>query len=146
MMFDPAALTPRAAAWHVAVMSPSALVDRLLVDLEIRMVRIEEKVDRLLARAAREERIMSALQDSIDTLTQQVTQQTTVEQSAITLINGIAAQLAALQSSTVDADAAVAIGKLRDQFAASATALTSAVTANTPPVVTPTPTPAPTAG
>jgi len=59
-------------------------------------------------------------------LTAQVAQNTTVEQSAITLIQGLAAQLQAVATDPV------AIAALASQLNASATALAAAITANTP--------------
>jgi glutamate-1-semialdehyde aminotransferase len=59
-------------------------------------------------------------------LTAQVTQNTTVEQSAITLIQGLAAQLVA------NANDPAAIAALAASLNTSATSLAAAVTANTP--------------
>jgi hypothetical protein len=65
-----------------------------------------------------------------DDLTAQVTADTTVEASAVTLINGIAAQLAALVAAgTVTPEAVTA---LSNQLKTSADALSAAITANTP--------------
>ena len=80
---------------------------------------------------------MSALDD----LTTQVAANTSVEQSAITLIEGIAAQLAAAGTDPAKLEA------LKTQLTASATALAAAITANTPvaPPAPPAP-PAPAGG
>lgn len=59
-------------------------------------------------------------------LTAQVAQNTSVEQSAVTLIQGLASQLAAAGTDPV------ALSALQSQLNASATALAAAVTANTP--------------
>lgn len=59
-------------------------------------------------------------------LTTQVAQNTAVEASAVTLIQGLAAQLAA------NATDPVAIAALATQLNTSATALAAAITANTP--------------
>lgn len=67
-------------------------------------------------------------------LTAQVAQNTTVEQSAVTLIQGLAAQIAAAGTDPV------ALAALVSQLNSSATALAAAVTANTP---APSPSPAP---
>jgi hypothetical protein len=76
---------------------------------------------------------MSALSDAVAALSTQVAQQTTVEQSAITLINGIAAQLAAALANAADADAAVAaVTALTTQLQTDATSLAADVAANTP--------------
>ena len=62
----------------------------------------------------------------LDALTAQVAENTAVEQSAIVLIQGIAAQLAALK------DDPVAIAALAAQLDATSEALAAAVLANTP--------------
>jgi hypothetical protein len=59
-------------------------------------------------------------------LTAQVTANTDVEGSAVTLINGLAAQIIALKNDPV------ALQALADKLKASADALATAVTANTP--------------
>lgn len=59
-------------------------------------------------------------------LTAEVTNNTTVEQSAITLLQGLKAQLDAAGTDPV------ALKALSDQLAANDTALAAAVTANTP--------------
>lgn len=77
---------------------------------------------------------MSALDD----LTAQVQATTTVEASAVTLIQGIAAQLQAAGTDPAKLSA------LTSQLNASAAALAAAVTANTaPPPAPPAPAPAP---
>ena len=68
--------------------------------------------------------IMSAL----DNLKTAVTAQTTVDQSALTLIEGIASQLSTMAASNNDA----ALQALADELTASTTPLASAVAANTP--------------
>ena len=68
---------------------------------------------------------------SLDALTAAVEAETTIEQSAITLIGGLAAQiqdLIAKSGNTVDP---VALQALVDKMTASQTALAAAVTANT---------------
>lgn len=62
----------------------------------------------------------------LDALTAEVAAVTTVEQSAIALINGLAAQLAAAGTDPAKLQA------LHDSLAASSTALAAAVAANTP--------------
>jgi hypothetical protein len=66
-----------------------------------------------------------------DALTAQVAASTTVEASAVTLIQGIAAQLAGNPS-------AAAVTALSAQLSSSATALAAAVAANTPAQSSPT--------
>jgi len=63
---------------------------------------------------------------TLDALTAQVAQNTSVEQSAVTLIKGIATQLAAAGTDPAK------LADLSNQLNASATALAAAVTANTP--------------
>ena len=72
----------------------------------------------------RGEKQMSA---EFDALVAQVAQQTTVEQSAITLIQGLAAQIAALGSAPTPAQ----ITALTQSLNASATSLAAAVAQNT---------------
>jgi hypothetical protein len=72
---------------------------------------------------AKGERIMSA---ELDALTAQVQANTEVEASAVTLIQGLAAQIAA---NTTDPAALTA---LSEQLKTSADALAAAITANTP--------------
>jgi len=97
--------------------------------------RIEKKLDQLLlqmglgialdrAQLQEGEIIMSALDD----LQAQVQKNTDVEDSAVTLIQGIAAQLAA----AIAANDPAKIQALQTQLAAHADALAAAVTANTP--------------
>lgn len=71
-------------------------------------------------------------------LTAQVAQNTSVEASAVTLIQGLAAQLAAAGTDPA------ALAALQSQLNTSATALAAAITANTPAAPpAPAPSPAP---
>ncbi len=63
----------------------------------------------------------------------QVAQTTTVEASAVTLIQGLASQLAAAIAANSNGDTA-ALPALQSQLQTSAAALAAAVTANTSPV------------
>lgn len=84
-----------------------------------------------LKRIEQKEIQMSA---ELDALTADVANETAVDQSAITLINGIAAKLDAMKNDPA------AIAALSTQLKSSSAALAAAVTANTPaepPVVTP---------
>ena len=75
-------------------------------------------------------------------LTAQVTNEVTVEQSAITLINGLAAQIQQLaQGTSNDPAVQTSLNNLATEIQNSATALAQAVTANTPaaPAAPPTP-------
>jgi hypothetical protein len=76
---------------------------------------------------------MSAISDAVAALQAQVTQQTTVEQSAITLIQGIAQQLAAALANASDDTAAVAaVTAITQTLQSDSTSLAAAVSANTP--------------
>jgi hypothetical protein len=81
--------------------------------------RIEAKLDQLLKKEQLE---MATLAD----LQAQVTKNTTVEESAVTLIKGLAAQIASLKTDPV------ALQALADSLSKSATDLGDAITANTP--------------
>ena len=82
---------------------------------------------------------MSQISDAVAALQTQVTQQTTVEQSAITLIQGIVAQLqAALDNAKDDGAAVAAVEALTAQLQTSASALSTAVSA-VPPQPAPSP-------
>jgi hypothetical protein len=89
---------------------------------------VHDKLDiiiRLLKLIIKGEQIMSA---EFDALTAQVAEQKTVEDSAIALINGLAAQIKALG----DAPTPAQLSALTASLNASATSLASAVSANTP--------------
>jgi hypothetical protein len=90
--------------------------------------RIEAKLDLILGAL----KAMSAtLSANFLALQAQVAQTTTVEQSAIVLIQGLATQLAAAIAAASNGDTA-ALPALQQQLSSSATALAAAVTANTP--------------
>ena len=63
---------------------------------------------------------------ALDDLTAQVTQNTTVEESAVTLIKGLAAQIAAAGTDPTK------LAALQTQLNGSATDLADAIAANTP--------------
>jgi hypothetical protein len=86
--------------------------------------RIEAKLDLVLQR---QEAQMSAFSDAFDALTAQVTANTTVEASAVTLIQGLAAQIGQAAGDPA------AVQALSDKLKTSADALASAITANTKP-------------
>jgi hypothetical protein len=67
-----------------------------------------------------------ATSPQLDALTAEVTRNTDVDNSAIALINGLAAQIIALKNDPV------ALQALADSMKASSDALATAVTANTP--------------
>ncbi len=114
---------------------------------------IHAKLDELLRRVRRIEEIlshpgvtMSQLDDAITALTAQVAAQTTVDQSAVTLINGIPGMIATAVANATAAGATpaqlAAIAALGTSLAAAAAPLAAAVSANTP-VAPPAPAPAP---
>jgi predicted chitinase len=72
------------------------------------------------------ERIMSTGTTALAALQAQVAQNTTIEASAVTLIQGLAAQIAAAGTDSA------ALAALTTNLNASATALAAAITANTP--------------
>lgn len=78
-----------------------------------------------------------ALQDSIDALKATVAQETTVEASAVALLNGLSAQLAAALAAAANAGATAdqlqALTDLNTQIGGDTAALSAAVTANTAP-------------
>jgi len=82
-----------------------------------------DEIIRLLRIVIKGERIIMA---DLSTLESAVQSNTDVEQSAIALINGIAAQLAAAATDPAKVKA------LADQLAANSASLAAAVTANTP--------------
>lgn len=93
-------------------------------------------VQQLLTGQAQEAKTMSAIDDQITALTADVAEETTVNQSAVTLINGFAAQLAAAIAAAQAAGATPAelasLTALGTSISANTTALTAALTANTP--------------
>ena len=74
---------------------------------------------------------------AIDDLTTEVARNTSVEQSALVLIQGLAAQLAAAGTDPAK------LAALTAQLSTSADALAAAVAANTPAAPAPTPAPSP---
>jgi|SRR5581483_99563 len=90
---------------------------------------------------------VDSLSNEITQLTAAVTAEQTVNQSAITLINGFAAQLQAAVAAATAAgatpDQLAALNGLQTQITTSTAALAAAVSANTPPPPPPTPAVAP---
>lgn len=85
------------------------------------------------------ERLLLKMSAQLDALTAQVAHNTSVEASAVTLINGIAAEIQAAVAAAEAGDTA-ALTNLTTSLNTSATALAAAVTANTPaPAPAPTP-------
>jgi hypothetical protein len=83
-----------------------------------------------------ENRIMSALDDQITALTTEVENETNVEKSALTLIQGIGAQISAAVAAATAAGATpaqlAAIKAVQTTLAANDSELSAAVVANTP--------------
>lgn len=96
-----------------------------------------------MAILSRIEAKMSALSDKIDELTAKVTAETTVEQAAITLLQGLSAEIADLKSQLQNAGVDPALlQKLTDLGTTIDTrkqVLADAITANTPAATTPPP-------
>ena len=96
--------------------------------------RIERLLNQLILQGAKN---MSQLDTAIAALTAQVAAETTVEQSAVTLINGIPALIASAVATATAAGATpvqlAAITALGTSIQTSSTSLASAVTANTQP-------------
>ncbi len=76
---------------------------------------------------------MEAIMSALDDLRTEVARNTSLEQSAVTLIQGIAQQL----KDALAANDPAALTDLTNQLSASADALAAAVTANTPAAPTP---------
>lgn len=115
-----------------------AMLDRVLESqarVEARLEVLMRQVDALIAKE-------NAMSKQLDDLTAEVATVATVEQSAITLINGLAAQLAAAGTDPAKLQA------LHDSLKSSSDALAAAVATNTvaatPPVAPTTGTAAPT--
>jgi hypothetical protein len=98
--------------------------------------RIEAKLDAILAQEKQYTMTLAQLKAQVD-------KNSSVEESAVTLIKGIAAQLAAALANQDDPNA---IQALSDELTASANDLAAAVTANTPPAPTTTQAPPAPAG
>jgi septation ring formation regulator EzrA len=95
-----------------------------LIDIENAIA----KMSSMLAQVLKKEKEMSK---ELDALTNQVKQNTNLEQSAVTLIQGLADQIAAAKDDPVKIDA------LTQELKTKADALAQAITANTPPAPTP---------
>ncbi len=97
--------------------------------------RLDQILQLLKTNQQKEEKLMAALDDKITELQAAVEQETTVEQSAITLIKGIPALIAdavakAQAAGATDAQLQ-ALTDLQSKITSSATDLGTAVTANT---------------
>jgi chromosome segregation ATPase len=88
--------------------------------------RLDDKLDTLLATSASVSKEMTQMSAELDTLTAQVKATDDAEQSALVLINGIAARLAAAGTDPA------ALNALAADLKTNSDALAAAVTANTP--------------
>ena len=98
-------------------------LSRQLDSIEDKLAHLQGTLDHLSATIIKGERTMAA---DLSALTDAVTNDTTVEQSAITLLEELAAEISAA------ANDPAAIQALADEVNANAAALAAAVTANTP--------------
>ena len=98
--------------------------------------RVQLQLDRIENLLIRLTKMANALDAEIASLQAEVTAETTVESSAVTLINGISAQIASAVAAAQAAGASpaelAAITAVQASITASSTTLASAVAANTP--------------
>lgn len=116
-------------------MSNQSRID-LFIHLDTMSSDIGTKLNSILSLVTQTSQGVQTMSAELDALGVQVTQNTTIETSAVTLINGIASQLTAIANDPVQVKAFAA------SLNTSATALSAAIVANTPatppgPVVTP---------
>jgi anti-sigma factor ChrR (cupin superfamily) len=101
-----------------------------------RLDRIERLLGQILRTLKQEEVQMSLLDDKIAALTAEVANETTVEESAVALLNGIpkmiADAVAAAQAAGATPAQLQSLTDLQTTLAANDTSLAAAVTANTP--------------
>jgi hypothetical protein len=97
-----------------------------------RLDSIERKLDAILALLTSIQQGEAKMAADLTALQAQVQATTTLEQSAITLINGLAAQMKAVAADPV------AVAALADQLKAGAASLSAAIVANTPAQTAPT--------
>jgi len=88
--------------------------------------RVENKLTDVLTAVTKLTRKEETMSTQLDALTASVSKNTDVEESAITLISGLAAQIAAIKTDPV------ALQALSDSLSAESGKLAAAVTANTP--------------
>jgi len=101
-------------------------IRKLSIKIDTRQDSIETKLNLILAKIVGIEKQETTIMADLTALTAQVTASTTVEASAITLLQGLSAQIASLKNDPV------ALQALADQLQASQTALAAAIVANTP--------------
>src|SRR5437868_2583647 len=97
------------------------------IDLYMHFPDTESKIDQVISLLQQMIGMEKRMSKELDDLTTQVTANTTVEESAVTLIKGLAAQIAAAGTDPAKLQA------LQASLNTSATDLAAAVAANTPP-------------
>lgn len=109
------------------------IFDVIPPDLDQRLDNIDRELKRIFHLLQKQERQIEHMAYDFTTLEAAVAEETTVTQSAITLINGIADQIAAAVAAA-NADPAVQaqIQGYADQLKSTADSLSAAVQANTP--------------
>jgi len=104
--------------------------------IDLKLQKIQVTLDKILGELRRMSTSVNALDNEITALQQAVANETTVDQSAIALLNGIPALIqnavnAALAAGATQAELA-ALTALQTTISNNATGLAAAVTANTP--------------
>jgi len=104
------------------------LTPALIAKLEVEeLAPLMAKLDLILSKLSTLEQMLMTTDEAIAALAAKVAEQSTVVESAVTLINGLAAQL------TAAADDPAQIMAIVDSLTAQSGALAGAVEANTPP-------------
>lgn len=93
---------------------------------------LDQILQRLTTLSTQEQTMADDLKAKIDDLTTKVQAESTVTASAITLLNGLSAEIAGLKNSTTDPATLAAIDALATSVSAQTSDLAAAVTANTP--------------
>jgi hypothetical protein len=93
---------------------------------------LDQILQRLTTLSTQEQTMADDLKAKIDDLTTKVQAESTVTASAITLLNGLSAEIAALKNSTTDPATLAAIDALASSVSSQTSDLAAAVTANTP--------------
>lgn len=97
---------------------------------------VSARLDIIISNQQKEQATVSKLDDQVVSLTAEVAKYTSVEQSAVALLNGIKAQIAKAVQDAMAAGATTgqlaSIQAVQDSVTANTTALAAAVAANTP--------------
>jgi hypothetical protein len=93
---------------------------------------LDQILQRLTTLSTQEQTMADDLKAKIDDLTTKVQAESTVTASAITLLNGLSAEIAGLKNSTTDPATLAAIDALASSVSSQTSDLAAAVTANTP--------------